>query len=719
MKRLLILVATILAALSLHAEKLGYALSGGGARGFAHIGVLKVLEEEGLKPDFITGSSIGAIIGALYSMGHSAAEIEEICLKIDWDYLTIDVHSRKELYIGQKRWSPYGNAIFELSDAWVPRLPSSVYVGNRINLELFRLFAAAAQVNSFDSLPIPFACNATNLISGAAATFTKGSLMQALRASMSIPSLVQPFMIGDDIYIDGGVSQNLPGYLLHELGAEKVIGLKVNSTLRSRDNLNNLIEVLDQTINIGITRNLNEHLEYFDIIIEPNLNTFTATDFDKIKDIIDIGERSTREQIQRIREFKSQLTPQEKHSTGTTFNKNLSLFYISSVEVSGNKYLSQAKIQEYTSLYSGKMYHVNDIYTGCIKAWNSQAFNTIYPVLERINGNKYKLVIHVQERERRQLGINMSYNSEEKLSAGAILSLNNCLLKNSKLMAEVKLGGRNELNIDYVKNYGEEWGAYYRLFPYVNEKTLYTYKDHHKTNSVRSLEWGMTSGLGVFAKDLAIAELFLYSSRTKMYEKISEAPSIPQESTVSGFGVKAYHEALDDYYFPTRGTRVLSKFNFSRYKELSDDIYSCGQLKAELYVPIRDWLSFGYSADYGTYFGSDTEMKFNPFIIGGAEGFMGYSRYELSAPYYQIITSGLTFMPYGKWVLNAGIQAISYSETELWGKERDWEYCGYGGIGFKSKIMPVRLKIAVNEAGNWNSLLSVGYDTDIFKFSRR
>ncbi len=705
--------------ITLHAEKLGYALSGGGARGFAHIGVLKVLEEEGIRPDYLAGSSIGAIIGALYAMGYSAAEIEQICLSINWDYLALDVHSRKELYIGQKRWSPYGNAIFEVNDTWVPRLPSSVYVGNKINLELFKMFAPASQVASFTKLPIPFACNATNLITGEAVTFDSGSLMQALRASMSIPSLVQPFSINGDVYIDGGVSQNLPGELLHDLGADKVIGIKVNSTLRNRDNLNNLIEVLDQTINIGITRNLNEHLDLFDFIIEPNLSSFSATDFQKIKEIIDTGERSTREQISSLRQFKEQINQSASENSSMGFNKKLSLYNITRVDVRGNRFLSQAKIQEYTKLFAGNMYHVNDIYDGCQKAWNSQAFNTIYPVLERIEGNSYKLIIHVQERERRQLGINLSYNSEDKLSAGAVLSLNNCLLKNSKLITEVKLGGRNELNIDYVKNYGEEWGAYYRLFPYINEKTQYTYKDHHKTNSVRSLEWGMTSGLGLFAKDFAIAELFLYSSRTKMYEKISEAPSLPLESTVSGFGVKLYNESLDDYYFPTKGTRVLNKFNFSRNTTVSDDIYSCMQLKAELYVPIGDLLSIGNTLDYGTYFGSDNDMKYNPFIIGGADGFMGYSRYELSAPYYQMITSGISINPYANWVLELGAQALRYSEHELWQDDNNWEFCGFGGIGYRSKLMPIRIKLAINEAGKLNSLLSVGYDTDIFKFSRK
>jgi NTE family protein len=107
------------------AQSVGYAFSGGGARGFAHIGVLKVLEEEGLKPNCISGSSIGAIIGALYAMGYTPTEIEQLCLGMDWEYLTRDLHQRQELYIGQKRWLPYGNVEFELNDRGVPQLPSS------------------------------------------------------------------------------------------------------------------------------------------------------------------------------------------------------------------------------------------------------------------------------------------------------------------------------------------------------------------------------------------------------------------------------------------------------------------------------------------------------------------------------------------------------------------------------------------------------------------
>ena len=135
------------------ATGIGYAFSGGGARGFAHIGILKVLEEQGLRPDYISGTSIGAVIGALYAMGHTAAEIESLAVSVNWQELLNDKHIRRDVYLGQKRWPEYGNVVFELNDKWMPQLPTSVYRINDINLELFRLFASASDFDDFSRLP--------------------------------------------------------------------------------------------------------------------------------------------------------------------------------------------------------------------------------------------------------------------------------------------------------------------------------------------------------------------------------------------------------------------------------------------------------------------------------------------------------------------------------------------------------------------------------------
>ncbi|MDD3535852.1 MAG: patatin-like phospholipase family protein [Candidatus Cloacimonetes bacterium] len=715
-KRYLLLATFCLIALLCPAHELGIALSGGGARGFAHIGVLKVLEEEGIRPKYISGTSVGALIGAFYAMGYSAAEIESLAIATDWESFIKGNETREDLYIGHKRWAPYGNVSFELGENWKPQLPYGLYMVNGINIKLFELYAAASPYQDFSELPISFACMGTNLITGEPKSFTQGSLMQALRASMSIPSIFLPFEIDDELYIDGGISQNLPVKLLKDLGADTVIGIKVSSSLRDKDSLGNLIKVFDQSLNIGIIRNLNQELEACDILFEPELSGYVSTDFKHIKELIVLGEEYARAQLPLLKEQLS-FYQQEELTPLPSLRQNR--FWVQEIEVKGNTLLSQAKIREYTRLEAQREYDPLQIARGCLHGWNTEFFQVIYPTLEPLGSDSYRLLIHVKERANKLLSLNMSYNSDVKLSASAILRLNNVLLKNSTLLTELRLGGENELNIDYVKNFGELWGIYYRIFPYVNEKTMYVYnEDHFRTSSIKSFEGGFTSGLGVFSPSQGVAEFFAYSNYTHLYRGMAETPIPPRTYTVSGFGLKLMHECLDDYVFPTRGLSFISKFNFARNKEISDFVYSKFGGELQYHLPLAKTVSVNTMIDVGSYFNSAPLEKFDPYPLGGTEGFVGLPKYQISAPHYRILQAGIKLHPRNMLYIDAGMQHLSYAENELWGTEYNTMYCVYGGLGLKLPFFPVRLKLAVNNERQFTSMLNVGYDSDIFHFSR-
>jgi len=352
------------------------------------------------------------------------------------------------------------------------------------------------------------------------------------------------------------------------------VGIKVNSSLRNQDNLNNLIDVLDQTINIGITRNLSEDLSDCDLLFEPDLSAYSSSDFEHVAQLIALGEEYARSRISDIQSFVSSRAPSEK-ANELDFDRNKQRFLVQTITVQDNEKISAGKIREYLKLESGQSYSTKQITEACVNAWNSQFFRVIYPTLVNLGEDRYQLKIHVTERARKTLTINNSYNSEVKLTTGAILRLNNIALKNSILLAELQLGGKNELNIDYVKNFGELWGIYYRVFPYVNEKTMYVYDDdHHRTSSVKSLEWGATSGVGVFSPKQGVAEFFIYRSDTYLYRGIAETEMPPRSYQVSGFGVKGLYESVDDYVFPHSGLRFMGKFNFARGENLADYVYS-------------------------------------------------------------------------------------------------------------------------------------------------
>lgn len=714
-----LIIALVMSLSMAFADGIGYALSGGGARGFAHIGILKVLEEEGLRPDYISGTSIGAIIGALYAMGYDATEIQELSCNTDWTELMQNKPLRRDLYIGQKRWAPYGNAVFELDQHWKPKLPSSVFRVNSLNLKLFDLFASAAQEQDFSRYQIPFSCVATDLETGQPYVFKSGSLLQAVRSSISVPSILPPFQIGDQYYIDGGISKNLPIEQVREMGATLVVGIKVNSSLREAKHLSNVVDVLDQTINIGITRNLNESLDQCDLLLEPDLLHYSSRNFKHVSELIAIGENYAREHIEEIRTF-IRANPRSDKKPDTHFDKALDSFLVSSIEVYGSKYLSASKIREYLGLHTGSYLSKQEIFMACHRAWNSHYFNVLYPDLVPLEDGSFQLNIHVSEREPKTIAINNSYTSEEKLTASVVLSMENLLLKNSRLMAGVLLGGKNELNVDYVKNFGDFWGVYYRIFPYINEKTLYVYNDdHYQINSVKSLEWGGTTGLGLFTKDIAIAELFWYHSNTNLYRRISQSEMPLRRYTVSGFGIKAYHESLDNYVFPYTGARVMGKLNFARDELISDYIYNSMRGRMEAYIPMTKGFSFKAAANIGSYFDSTPSDKFDPFAIGGIDGFKGYSQYEISAPHYWIYDLGLVLNPIGSLHLQAGFQGISYDDNEFLAIDRQKEHCLYAGIGYDTMFAPLRLQFALNERSKLNTMLFLGFATDIFEFSRK
>lgn len=728
-KKLIISAFLWMALMSLYSTKIGYAISGGGARGFAHIGMLKVLEANGIKPDYISGTSIGAYIGALYAMGYQATEIESMTVGINWDSVFSDDWKREELFIGQKRWAPYGNAFFRLDQAWTPQLPQAVITGNRINLQLFGMFAPASRITDFQKLPIPFSCVATDLITGEIKEFRSGSLMQGVRASMSVPSVLQPFPLKNQLYIDGGISQNLPGKQVKAMGADFVIGLKVNSTLRKLHQLPGLIQVLDQTINIGMISRMNEELDYCDYIFSPDLSGFSVMDFAKAKAIIATGEQYAKEHITEL-SAALKVKPAADSSTYITHHSKIVIDTPSPlpqiakvrfhrIHTEGNVYLSSAKLREYIGIQTERDYTIPQIKNHFQTTWNSQLFDIIYPLIVP-DENGYMLVIVVKERERKYLSLNFAYDKENEFMAGAVLSLHNYILKNSHLFAELQLGGKRELNIDLVKNFGEAYGIYYRLFPYINEKRIYFYNDtHDKISSARSLEQGMTTGIGIYARKTIVLEGYSFVYNNRLYKEIALVEQTEQAQTVSGIGVKLYHESTDDYVFPMQGIKAMVKASFARKDVFSDETVNKLLADINIYHRFADDLSVYAGMQYGSHLKQNLSNPIDPFYLGGLDCFAGYPKYEKSAPFYKLIQAGFTVSPYKRFFFSTRFQALNYADNDIWNSQQGFILGSVMEAGVNSILGPVRLSAAVTEDRPVSLYLNVGFTNDIFHFSRR
>ena len=279
--------------------KIGLALSGGGARGAAHVGVIKVLEELHIPIDYIAGTSMGALVGGAYASGTSIDELERRLEAADWDNLFTDTSPRGDRSFQRKEEDETRLLKLELGvkDGSV-RLPAGAISGQKLDT-LFSLITRSAPGSvEFDRLPIPFRAVATDAETGRMVVFERGRLPDAMRASMSVPGAIAPYPIGDKIYLDGGLTRNLPVDVVRDMGADIVIAVNISSPLLKRNDILSIVGVSLQMINILTEQNVRQSLESLkpgDFLISPALDTIGSTDFSLVADAITLGAAATRE----------------------------------------------------------------------------------------------------------------------------------------------------------------------------------------------------------------------------------------------------------------------------------------------------------------------------------------------------------------------------------------------------------------------------------------
>lgn len=300
--KLLILLATVSVGTSVaqtqdvSAEKvrLGLVLSGGGARGFAHIGVLKALEELRVRVDVVAGTSMGAMVGGAYAAGYSAKQIEEITLAVNWPRMFAPTPDRERMDWQEKNDDRrgYGQLEIGLTEDGL-RLPGQVVPSQELNIFLQRSTQPFNSIFDLSKLDIPFAAVATDLETGQAVVLQKEvSLAQAMRCSMSVPGAFRPVEYKGRLLVDGGLVDNLPVDVAREMGAHKVIAINVGTPLGTRETISGVVGVMGQVVNLLTEQNVRKSLAALsaqDIYIVPELGSLTSGDFLKAREIIEIG----------------------------------------------------------------------------------------------------------------------------------------------------------------------------------------------------------------------------------------------------------------------------------------------------------------------------------------------------------------------------------------------------------------------------------------------
>ena len=320
--------------------KVGVVLSGGGAKGLAHIGALKVIEDAGIRIDYIGGTSMGAIVGGLYASGYNAKQLDSIFRTIDFETLIQDEVPRSAKTFFEKDDAERYALTLPFDDFKVA-IPSGISKGQNVYNLLSRLLIHVKDVNDFSELPIPFFCVATNIETGEEIILNRGYLPRAVSASAALPTLFSPVTINDTIYIDGGVVNNYPVDEVRAMGADIMIGVDVQHDLWNRDKLKSAVDVMLQINNYRTMNAMVEKKKRTDIYIHPQIDEFSVVSFADERQIVKAGETASTELLPALQK----IAQRQKKAIRDKIQLNpVKSFYIKDVGIEGNKNYSRAYV---------------------------------------------------------------------------------------------------------------------------------------------------------------------------------------------------------------------------------------------------------------------------------------------------------------------------------------------------------------------------------------
>ncbi|WP_179352969.1 patatin-like phospholipase family protein [Winogradskyella vidalii] len=544
--------------------KVGLVLSGGGAKGFAHIGVLKVIDSLGIKIDYVAGTSMGAIIGSLYATGYSGEQLEEMFKAQDFDELINDNFPRrsKSFY---ERENAEKYAVTLPFDKFKIALPSALSRGQNVYNLLYQLMLPVNHINDFSQLPIPFFCVTTNVETGESLIMDKGSLPEAVSASGALPSLFQPVIIDGNILIDGGVTNNFPVEELRAKGMDIIIGVDVQDALKDRESLKSAPDILMQINNFRTINAMKSKSELTDIYIKPDIEDFSVISFDQGSDIIASGQLAAVSQLSELINVKNQ-QPNITKRTNCTILDSLK---IKDIKIKGNERYTRSYLLGKLKLKGEERISYSHFREGINNLIATNNFDTFRYQLEPTeNASEYNLIGNVTETETSTfLRLGIHYDDLYKSAILANITKKKLLFNNDIASLDLILGDHSRYNFDYFVDKGY----------YISVGLKSGYNQFNKNiNPLLAIEENspLLSGINrldaevsdftnqvylqtIFRKDFALRlgaehRRFKITSETILDDSQSDEITFDNTNYYSVFGNLKFDD-YDDIHFPKRG----------------------------------------------------------------------------------------------------------------------------------------------------------------------
>jgi NTE family protein len=705
--------------------KVGLVLSGGGAKGLAHIGALKVIDSLGLKVDYIAGTSMGAVIGALYASGYSGKQLDSIFQSVDFDKLINDVIPRSsKAFFERDNFEKY--AIVLPFDGLKIHLPSAISRGQNVFNLFSKLTTHVSQIDDFKDLPIPFFCIATNVETGEAVVLDKGSLPLAISASGAFPSLFQPVIIDNQILIDGGVVNNYPIDKLKAKGMDVIVGVDVQDELSKREDLNSAPSILLQINNFRTIRDMKEKSEKTDVYIKPNIKEFNVISFDEGAEIIENGRLAATEHLDALKKLLSK-NPEFSGSKNVAIADSLN---IKNISIDGNSKYTRAYILGKLKLKSDEKVSYEKFEKGVNNIIATDNFESFYYDLEPYKDG-YNLKISVVESDITTfLKLGVHYDDLYKSAALINVTKKRALFKNDVMTFDFILGDNIRYNFDYFIDKGFYWSiglrSRFNSFHKNINSALVLSTEEIEQAGLNKIEielsdftnqfYLQTQFRRDFSLTLGAEHKHLRISSEAFSDDDEEDRYFEKSDFYSVFGIIKF-DTYDNKYFPKSGFLFEGFFNL--YLSSSDfnnnfSEFSFAKGIIGYAIPFSDKFSAIIGSEGGFKIGDDSNNSLN-FALGGygndlINNFIPFYGYDFLSLTGNSFVKGNLDLDY-EWIPKHHISiGINYSnigenvfEKSRWFSSPD--FSGYAlGYSVETFLGPIEVKYTWSpevNASNW------------------
>jgi NTE family protein len=697
-------------------HKIALVLSGGGARAAAHIGVLKVLEKENIPINCIVGTSFGALAGGLYSIGYSADEIKHILSGQDWSGIFSDAPERRLTPLLERKDSRYQAQIS--FQGWEPELPAGLRSGQRLTetLDILTTSRMLRAEYDFDRLPIQFRAVSTNLVDGKAYVFSRGSMTEALRASMAIPLLFTPLEKDGMLLADGGLASNLPTDIARDLGADIIIAVDTTSPLLTKDMIRDFVDVVDQSISLQMERNVHANQQLARVLLRPQLEKLTNSDYDRIPEIVARGEEEAKRNLDQLKALTLNMAPPAALAASPPAT---SIPTIQSISFRELVHIKPEQLQATVHVHPGDAVDPGAIGADVDRLYATRLFDSVAYTLEPLAANRYDLVYVTKESLFNTLGAGLRYDNDYNFVALAEFTARHLFNSPSNATISSQFGGL-ENHIAALRLIPSA-APFFFVEPRAEVLRLERMDIRDQTVVDRftdKREAGRLLVGGSFFNHLEISAG--YRIERVRIEEGSDPNRLAGSTMLAGLTFRLNRDTLDSRDFPRSGMALRLNMD-KRDQSLGSDL-SYSKLEADYQRPFSFSGKSTLQLNAGLGYSRGPLPFYDLFFVGGysfsqvaSRQFLGLQRDEL--PLHQMAIIGMSYRRLlfsralsfiRRGYLTGTYNGMFFSDRETSPYNFDFLNGAGFGLALDTIIGPVRATGGWSEGGRFNFYISVG-----------